>query len=185
MLGIRRFPSLFRMRVVTDGPGDLSAWSIAERVPLRGPAAAEPAVTPEECTCGLAVAGQVGAYNEEAFQYLLAVERKRSERSNRPFVLVLIEPESRARPMHQMDPAVGAKVLAGLARALRETDVIGWYREGRVVGAMLTHLGDSPMADVSRLMSSRVQQTLRDSLPEHVAQHLQVKLYQPFDTLQS
>src|SRR5215510_13529995 len=43
-------------------------------------------------SCGFALPdGSSDAYNEEAFQYFLEIERKRSEMSNRPFLLMLIE----------------------------------------------------------------------------------------------
>ena len=138
---------------------------------------------PHECSCGLALAGYGEAYNEEAFRFLLNLERNRFKDSSRPFVLVLVDLEQQSGLPHRFDSALGAKVFASLGRSLRDTDVIGWYREGRVVGALLTHLGDAPIADVSRQMAERVAQTLRDELPERVARRLKVRLYQPLARL--
>jgi hypothetical protein len=74
-------------------------------------------------------------------------------------------------------------VFAGLARSLRDTDVIGWYSEGHIAGAVLTHLGEASIADVSRLMAERVIRTLRVDLPEEMAGRLKVRLYQPLTSM--
>jgi hypothetical protein len=179
MFGIRRIPSLFRISAVAGGTAELSGWSTTERLPLARPAKPERMTPSGACTCRLSL--PVGAYNEEAFHYLLTVEHKRFERSHRPFVLVLIEHAVASPEPQQLDDAVSSKVFATLGRSLRETDVIGWYREGSVVGALLTHLGEGPLGDVTQLMSAKIARALRDGLTERVAERLAVKLYQPYE----
>jgi hypothetical protein len=179
MIGIRQIPSLFRMTAITDGSMGLPAWGVA--VPLSVKRGFEPAPPShsgsDQCSCALA--GHESAYNEEAFQYLLGVERKRFEHSSRPFVLMLVELEEGADQPGGIEPALGGRVFAGLTRTLRDTDVIGWYHEGRIAGAVLTHLGDAPVGDISRRMAERVTRTLRDDLPADIAHRLKVRLYQP------
>ena len=184
MIGIRQIPSLFRMAAISEGSIGLPAWSIAEQLPLSRREEPEPHSTSDQCSCGLAMAGYGDAYNEEAFRYLLTVERKRFEHSSRPFVLLLVELEQGSGHSERMDSAVSAKVFAGLARSLRETDLIGWYHEGRVVGVVLTHLGDAPMADVSRQMAERLTRILRHDLPEGISRRLKVRLYQALTSAQ-
>src|ERR1043166_1949489 len=149
MIAIRQVPSVFRM-AITDGSVGLSIENIAGRLPLRRKAEPGSHSRSDQCACGLALTVHGDVYNEEAFRYLLAVERKRFERSNQHFVLVLAELEHGPEQTDRMDAAVSARIFAGLTRALRETDVIGWYREGRVAGAVLTHLGHASLADASR-----------------------------------
>ena len=171
MFAFRRIPSLLRLSTLdagAAGAAELSAWNRAERLPLEKAGNAEALHTAGTCSCGMAHAA--GVYNEEAFHYLLSVEYKRFARSQRPFVLALIE-----------ETAVAPEVFAALAHALRETDVIGWYRDGRVVGALLTHLGDPPVAEVSRLMSGKITRALQKELPGASANRLTAKLYQPYE----
>ena len=179
MIGIRQIPSLFKMTALTGGSIALPALDVAEQVSLKRRAEPEPHSASDQCACGLALAEHESAYNEEAFHFLLGVERKRFEHSNKPFVLMLIELEGRSGQPGPIDPADGARVFAGLEHSLRDTDVIGWYSEGHIAGAVLTHLGDASIADVSRLMAERVTRTLRDDLPEEIAGRLNVRLYQP------
>jgi lipopolysaccharide/colanic/teichoic acid biosynthesis glycosyltransferase len=61
---------------------------------------------------------------------VLIRERKRAERSGRPLVLVLV-----ASPQRHRDRSPGcAAIIERLAAAIDETDVIGWYEPGAVIG---------------------------------------------------
>ncbi len=183
MMGIRQLPEHLRLSAAGGASMGLT-WNSTERLSLREkPAGTETAQA--RCSCALTHAGYGEAYNEEAFHFLLSIERKRYERSNRPFVLALIELESPSGQSHRMDPAISACVFDGLSRSLRETDVLGWYRDGRIVGAMLTHLGDGAPEDVSRELSARMTQTLRADLPPHVGDQLKVRLFQPLEMVRS
>lgn len=179
MIGISQIPSLLPTATATSEESiSVPSWSLTAHFPWKR---VEPEAhsLADHCSCGLAQAGPRDAYNEDAFRYLLTIERKRFERSRRPFVLVLVDLEERSGQTDGMDAALSTKVFDGLGHALRETDLIGWYHEGRTIGAVLTHLGDARVADVSRQMAERVARTLRDDLPDRVARRLQVRLYQP------
>lgn len=117
------------------------------------------------------------AYNEEAFRYFLVHERKRSELSNRPFLLLLVDLQS-TQLAGRIDPPIANKLFDGLAECLRDTDVIGWYHEGRVAGAVLTHVDDAGQVDVPEEIRGRVSGTLGSALPSNVAAGLQVRVYQ-------
>ena len=54
------------------------------------------------------------------------LERKRSERSRQPFVLMLIE---RSEPVLAATAWARARALRAAA-VIRETDVAGWYKDG-------------------------------------------------------
>jgi hypothetical protein len=128
---------------------------------------------------GVALEGLCGeAHNEEAFQYLLWIERKRSERSGRTFLLMLVGLTETPGVSARIDPTVAAALFSGLRLCLRETDFAGWYREGRVAGAVLTESRNRPGTDVSRLVGQRVSGVLCARLPSDVARRLRVRVYQ-------
>jgi len=130
------------------------------------------------CSCGLAVDGAGDAYDEETFRYFLTIERKRSEASKRPFLLLLVELDKQAGLPGLIESAAAKQLFAGLWCCLRETDLIGWYRETRVAGAVLTHLGETALTDdVLRQVEQRVGRVLRDVLPARLGRRLQVRLY--------
>ena len=117
--------------------------------------------------CRLAPEGRpFPAYNEEAFHYFLALERTRLERSNRPLMLVLANARRRAPdPGRRHDQMTAQKLFSGLWRCTREADIIGWYRDGRVAGAVLTQDSPGSPADVAQQVRARVTATLRAELP--------------------
>jgi hypothetical protein len=125
----------------------------------------------------VALEGRFGqAYNEEAFRYFLLLERKRAERAHRPVLLLLLdlrEPPGRVR----IDPALAAKLFSCLWRCLRETDVVGWCRENRVVGAVLTQVDDVVPPEVTAVIRQRVGEVLRQGFSAEVARPLRVRVY--------
>ena len=125
---------------------------------------------------GVSLEGRLGqAYNEDAFRYFLEIERKRAARAHRPVLLLLLDLPA-AGP--RIDSMLAAKLFSGLWRCLRETDVVGWYREERVAGAVLTQLAAGPMPEVADEVGRRVTAGLREGLPAAVARRLQIRVYQ-------
>jgi lipopolysaccharide/colanic/teichoic acid biosynthesis glycosyltransferase len=96
--------------------------------------------------------------SEEAFRRMISVERKRSERSQRPFVLLLID-TGRSQPQSR----VLLDMLSALQGATRETDVTGWYTADSVVGVMFTEIVLDNNAVLSTILS-RIGAVLRDRL---------------------
>jgi hypothetical protein len=131
-----------------------------------------------QCSCEIAWQGRHGqAYNEEAFRYLLAAERTRSQRSGRPLILVLVVIGRTDRRRGPVNAAVAAQVLGSLVRCFRQTDVVGWYRGDRVAAALLTDLGSGYRPDVSHLIHRRVTDTLSQRLPADVPRRLHIRVY--------
>ena len=120
-------------------------------------------------------AGQ--AYNEIAFRHFLALEHKRAEQSIRSFVLVLVGLRKHPGMSVRISPALAGELFSGLELCVREVDFVGWYREARLVGAVLTQGADADtQPDVPRRVADRVTQVLGRRLPAHVAQRLQVRV---------
>ena len=71
------------------------------------------------------VAGQTfSVLTEEAFHRMIALERKRTERSGKPFLLLLLD-GGNCLPSDRTGKVL-AKILSVLSLATRETDVTGW-----------------------------------------------------------
>ena len=118
-------------------------------------------------------------YNEVAFRYFLNLERKRSERSRRRFLLLLIDLQKHAGADVWIDSGLASRLVAILAPCLRDTDFIGWYHEGRTIGAALTQLTETPETDTASVVSGRVNQALSGArLPLDIANRLQVRIHQ-------
>ncbi len=118
------------------------------------------------------------AYNEQAFRYLLAIERKRSERSGCPFLLLLIDLKEQEGASARLDSMMASNLFSNLWPCLRETDFVGWYYKERVAGAVLSEFGDRRPTEDSRLIGQRVSARLYERLPSDVAHRLRVRIYQ-------
>lgn len=100
--------------------------------------------------------------SEEMFLRMVALERKRTERSGNPFLLMLLDiGESTASGR---DSKVLGKLLSALGLTTRETDVIGWYQSNSVVGVMFIELSIEDRAQILSTMMTRVSETLRHHL---------------------
>jgi lipopolysaccharide/colanic/teichoic acid biosynthesis glycosyltransferase len=103
--------------------------------------------------------GSAPLFPEDLFTTLLALERKRAERSRKPFALLLID----ATTLFQAEcrDAVGQRIAAALSVSTRETDMCGWYTEGSVVGVILTEIDAAAPNALRETMLSKVTAALR------------------------
>lgn len=107
-------------------------------------------------------AGKREVLNEDIFNRMIAIERKRTERSKQPFLLMLLETgrhQGSAKNGRSLDNMVSA-----LLSSIRETDVIGWYKDRTIVGVMYTGLVVNNKNSVLSMILSRVSATLGDKL---------------------
>jgi len=99
---------------------------------------------------------------ETTFHALLTHERRRAERSRKPFVLMLLELHS----LHAK--SVGAsfseRVSSAISGATRETDLIGWYEEGRILAVIFAELNVEDNGCVAEFLRSKVETVLRNSV---------------------
>jgi hypothetical protein len=114
------------------------------------------------------------AYNEEAFRHFLKLERRRAELSARSFVLLFAHLTGNAPGGARIAPAGAAALFPALACCVREVDFIGWYRDGHVIGAVLTQ-NATPTRDVLVQIAARVTRELKTNVPAHVAARLRVR----------
>src|SRR5271154_756636 len=100
--------------------------------------------------------------NEGTFKRMIAVERKRTERSREPFLLMLLDAGN-----HQASEKNGKalnNILSVLPSSIRETDIIGWYKDRATVGVMFTGLACRDKSSILSVILSKVSTTLRDQL---------------------
>ena len=99
---------------------------------------------------------------EPSFTRMIAIERKRTERSREPFLLMLVEAGD------QQGSEVNAETLRNIASAMlsrsRETDIVGWYKDGKIVGAIFTGLVANDRNSILSTILSRLKAMLRDEL---------------------
>ena len=117
-------------------------------------------------------------YNEEAFRYLLASESKRSVRSGYSFNIFLVYSIDKRGLVVHMDRDVVDTVVEALFRTVRETDYMGWYLDGRIVGGVLTVLGQDSQVEVSARIQQRVMEIFRAEVSVEKNGRLQIRICQ-------
>jgi lipopolysaccharide/colanic/teichoic acid biosynthesis glycosyltransferase len=100
--------------------------------------------------------------NEESFKRMIAIERKRTERSREPFLLMLVEAGNPQRAEKHGKPL--DRILSAMLSSTRETDIVGWYKDRITVGVMFTGLAVEDKNIVLSTILSRVSAALRDEL---------------------
>jgi len=99
---------------------------------------------------------------QEAFHKMITLERKRTERSRKPFLLMLLDTGSDLPS--DKNSRILVDVLNALAASTRETDVTGWYATGAVVGVMYTEIAPCDRSSIVATMLARVSNSLRENL---------------------
>ena len=112
-------------------------------------------------------------FDEGAFQRMIALERKRTERSRKRFLLMLIETGASWRTNCQ-----GLKAIVSVLSArTRETDITGWYKTGAVAGVMFTEINLDDKNRVLATILDRVSTALRDQLNAEQFSQIRIALH--------
>ena len=109
-----------------------------------------------------ASAGEREVLNEEAFRRMISIERKRTERSRKPFLLMLLD-----AGIHRGSERNGKaldSIVPMLLSSTRETDVIGWYKDRATIGAIFTELLVDDKDSILSTILTRVSTMLRGCL---------------------
>jgi lipopolysaccharide/colanic/teichoic acid biosynthesis glycosyltransferase len=107
----------------------------------------------------------IGAHEvltEGTFKRMIAVERKRTERSGEPFLLMLLE-AGNPQSLEKNEKALN-NILSVLPLSIRDTDIIGWYKDRTIVGVIFTGLARKDKSAILSVILSKVSTTLRDQL---------------------
>jgi lipopolysaccharide/colanic/teichoic acid biosynthesis glycosyltransferase len=99
---------------------------------------------------------------EEIFKRMIAVERKRTERSREPFLLMLLDAGN--HPSSERNGRPLENILSVLPTSIRETDVVGWYTARTTVGVIFTALSCNDKASILSVILNKVSTTLRNQL---------------------
>src|ERR1700694_5933177 len=108
--------------------------------------------------------------SEDAFVSMLYLERRRAERAQKRFVLVLVDVK-RALEDGNKNRTLG-KIGVALTNSTRETDILGWYLENNLNGIIGTELGDS----APKVIHERLLEKLRAAFQHTVGKEKSSKI---------
>lgn len=118
--------------------------------------------SPRTQAAPVAMSSRMAVVEEAAFVQILRFERRRTERSGRQLMLVLISSEefrSKSAGAAMLNGAV-----TGVASCIRETDVLGWYQRDATLGILMTEVGSLESLTIEKIMckiSANVEKNVR------------------------
>ena len=112
---------------------------------------------------------------EEIFRVMLALERRRAERSRQPFVLMLLD--TSAVDTDKRGSALFERLASVVAGAIRESDLIGWYEEDAVLAVIFTELSTHESYSVTEILSTKVVDALQENVEQAIARKLTLSVH--------
>jgi lipopolysaccharide/colanic/teichoic acid biosynthesis glycosyltransferase len=97
--------------------------------------------------------------SEKLFEAMLSLERLRTERAKRQFILMLIE----GKQLLSMDTTL-KQVVEAISSSTRETDILGWYKRNAVIGVILTEFGQCDISSALNTVNAKVCSALHNRL---------------------
>jgi lipopolysaccharide/colanic/teichoic acid biosynthesis glycosyltransferase len=113
--------------------------------------------------------------SEEEFRRMLCRERKRSERSRKHLLLMLVD--CKRTTGRNADQPLLEKVAGVVAAEIRETDLSGWCESETVVGAIFTELGDAEASSAIQTIETKISAGLHKSFKRDQVDKLQIAFY--------
>ena len=92
---------------------------------------------------------QFAVIEEAAFVRLLRLERRRTERSGKQFMLVLVSSDDF---LAESGGVLINDVAAAISSSTRETDVLGWYEQDVRLGLLMTEIGQADAATIKTII---------------------------------
>jgi lipopolysaccharide/colanic/teichoic acid biosynthesis glycosyltransferase len=106
-------------------------------------------------------------FSEDVFTKLLCLERRRAERSRKPFALMLVDASRQFLTNHRESSF--SRLLLALSSSIRETDIWGWQKEGAVIGVILTEIGSADATALCKTMRAKLRLAFLTNLePRHL-----------------
>ena len=121
------------------------------------------------------VAKRASFLQEETFHNMLTLERRRAERSRKPFVLMVLKP-GESVVVEEGDRFM-SQVKSVLLKSMRETDLVGWYKEGIILGVIFTEISLESTTPITEILRSKVVSALHNELSSKVASKLAVTVH--------
>lgn len=112
-------------------------------------------------------------FGVEVFQNVLMLERRRAERSRRPFILMLLHSNEQRGP----ETRILEQVLPILISNTRESDLIGWYRESITLGIIFTEMTEGEKTVIAETLAQKVEFALVEALGTDAVSRLSISMH--------
>ena len=112
--------------------------------------------------------------SEDHFRRMLSRERKRSERSRKHLVLMLIDGKG---VKNKKTDTLLEQIAVVLGAAIRETDIAGWFETNAVFGVIFTEFGEAEVTTAVKIIESKITAELQRSFKASQLSSFQISFY--------
>ena len=113
-------------------------------------------------------------FHKVRFHHLLRIERRRTERSRKPFLLLLLDIS--VLTAEQLPEGLLDKLHSALKSALREADIRGWYEPDRVIGVIFTEMTSVDRPSIEGVFH-KIHERLNEKLPKELVGKIAVSFH--------
>jgi len=132
--------------------------------------------TSRKAAFGSILTGQQEILQEESFHTMLTLERRRAERSRKPFVLMLVD--ANALVEKKTANRLLSRVTSVLLKSTRETDLVGWYEKGVVLGVIFTEICPEGKNPIGEVLHAKIVNALQGELSHKAMSSLVITVHQ-------
>jgi lipopolysaccharide/colanic/teichoic acid biosynthesis glycosyltransferase len=112
--------------------------------------------------------------SEDHFRRMLSRERKRSERSRKHLVLMLIDGKG---VKSKKTDALLEQIAVVLGAAIRETDIAGWFETSAVFGVIFTEFGEAEVSTAVKIIEGKITTELQRAFKASQLSSFQISFY--------
>jgi len=123
------------------------------------------------------VSSMVDPLPQAVFRRLLCQERKRSERSRKSFLLMLVRHKAAKLHGDHLDHVALERVARPLGTIIRETDTLGWFESSHTLGVIFSELGDAEVGAAVKSIESKALDALHRAFNANQVQNLEIAIY--------
>jgi len=117
--------------------------------------------------------GHPAASGEREFRQILTFERTRAERSSDPFILMLLD----AHQENGTARRILLRAIGVLEFSARETDVLGWYVDGAILGVIFAELGKEDPVLAGEILRDKIRTSLQGRLGAETAEKITISIH--------
>jgi lipopolysaccharide/colanic/teichoic acid biosynthesis glycosyltransferase len=108
--------------------------------------------------------------SEDAFVSMLYLERRRAERAQKRYVLLLVDVKDAIADKQKSHTI--QTITRTLCSVTRETDIIGWFVYDHILGVIATEIGKASSSEVRDKMSQKFRAAFLEALGPHKASQI-------------
>jgi hypothetical protein len=113
-------------------------------------------------------------YCTSHFRHMLRMERKRTGRSGKPFLLMLINLSG--LQTRQYSSYLLERIKEALDSSSRETDIRGWYEHSKIMGAIFTEMSSVDNATIEKIFK-KLYNNISNSLGTELLKKIEISLH--------